>query len=77
MLYDNKGVVLNTTLSSSALKKKHKAIACHRVREAVAAKIAKVSHMEGKENIADIDYNLVQDIYTPHCSMDVVKSPTS
>ena len=30
------------------------AIAYHRVREAVAAKIARVSHIEGKENIADI-----------------------
>ena len=53
---DNKGVVLNTTLPSSTLKKKkkHNAIAYHRVREAVAAKIAKVSHIEGKDNIADI-----------------------
>ena len=41
-LCDNKGVVLNTTLPSSTLKKKHNAIAYHRVREAVAAKIAKI-----------------------------------
>ena len=54
ILCDNKGVVLNTTLPSSTLKKKHNAIAYHRVREAVAAKVAKVSHIEGKENIADI-----------------------
>ena len=39
VLCDNKGVVLNTTLPSSTLKKKHNAIAYHRVREAVAAQI--------------------------------------
>ena len=54
VLCDNKGVVLNTMLPSSTLKKKHDAIAYHRVREAVAAKIARMSHIEGKENIADI-----------------------
>jgi len=54
VLCDNKGVVLNTTLPSSTLKKKHNAIAYHRVREAVAAQIVKISHIDGKENIADI-----------------------
>ena len=37
LLGDNKSVVLNTTIPSSALKKKHNAIAYHRVREAIAA----------------------------------------
>jgi hypothetical protein len=32
MLGDNKSVVLNTTVSSSVLKKKHNAIAYHQVR---------------------------------------------
>jgi len=54
VLCDNRSVVLNTTLPSSTLKKKHNAIAYHRVREAVAAKVVKVLHIEGKENIADI-----------------------
>jgi len=54
VLCDKKGVVLNTTLPSSTLKKKHSAIVYHRVREAVAAKIAKVSPIEGKENFAAI-----------------------
>ena len=54
ILCDNKSVVLNTTLPSSTLKKKHNAIAYHRVREAVAAKVATVYHIEGKENVADI-----------------------
>ena len=39
MLGDNMLVVLNTSVPSSVLKKKHNAIAYHRVREAIAAKI--------------------------------------
>ena len=54
VLCDNKGVVLNTSLPSSTLKKKHNAVAYHRVREAVAAKVARVSYMDCEENIADI-----------------------
>jgi phosphatidylserine decarboxylase len=42
------------TLPSSTLKKKYNAIAYHRVHEAVAAKIIKVNHIDGKANIADI-----------------------
>ena len=47
-------MVLNTSLPSSSLKKKHNAIAYHRAREAVAAKVVKVQHISGKENVADI-----------------------
>ena len=36
---DNKGVVLNSTIPDSLLKKKHVAIAYHRTREAAAASI--------------------------------------
>ena len=39
MLGDNMSVVLNTSVPSSVLKKEHNAIAYHRVREAIAAKI--------------------------------------
>jgi hypothetical protein len=39
MLGDDMSVVLNTTVSSSVLKKKHNSIANHRVREAIAARI--------------------------------------
>ena len=46
-------VVLNTTLPSSALKKKHNAIAYHRVREAVAAGIVDFQYVPTDENIAD------------------------
>ena len=42
VLCDNQGVVLNTSLPSSFLKKMHNAIAYHRVREAVAARVIKV-----------------------------------
>jgi hypothetical protein len=38
MLGDNMSVVLNTTVPSSVLKKKHNAIAYHRVREAICSK---------------------------------------
>jgi hypothetical protein len=54
VLFDNNSVVLNTTIPSSTLKKKHNAIAYHRVREAVVAKIVKVNHISGADNIANI-----------------------
>jgi hypothetical protein len=44
MLGDNMPVVLNTTVPSSVLKKKHNAIAYHRVREAIAARIMRFLH---------------------------------
>jgi hypothetical protein len=53
MYGDNMSVVLNTTMPSSALKKKHNAIAYHRVREAVAAGIVDFHHIPTEENIAD------------------------
>ncbi|MEM7375804.1 MAG: Ty1/Copia family ribonuclease HI, partial [Bacteroidota bacterium] len=54
LLGDNMSVVLNTTIPSSVLKKKHNAIAYHRVREAVAAKIIRFAHIDSKENVADL-----------------------
>ena len=39
MLGDNMSVVLNTSILSSVLKKKHSAMNYHQVREAIAAKI--------------------------------------
>ena len=53
MLGDNKSVVLNTSMPSSALKKKHNAIAYHRVRESIAAGIIKFIHVPSGENLAD------------------------
>jgi hypothetical protein len=54
MLGDNMSVVLNTTVPSSQLKKKHNAIAYHRVREAIAANIVRFAHIRSECNFADI-----------------------
>jgi hypothetical protein len=47
-------VVLDTTVPSSVLKKKHNAIAYHRVREAIAARIMRFAYMKSEENVSDV-----------------------
>ena len=54
MLGDNRSVVLSTTMPSSMLNKKHNAIAYHRVREAIAARILHFVHISSEQNYADI-----------------------
>ena len=54
MLGDNMAVILNTTLPSSSLKKKHLACNYHRVREAIAGKIIAFGKIDTKDNVADI-----------------------
>ena len=54
MLGDNMSVVLNTTLPSSSLKKKHQACNYHRVREDIAGGYITFGHIDSKENVADI-----------------------
>ena len=54
LLGDNMSVVLNTTVPSSVLKKKHNAIAYHCVREAIAAKIIRFCHVNSEDNFADV-----------------------
>jgi hypothetical protein len=54
MVGDNMSVVLNTTIPSSSLKKKHLACNYHRVREAVAARIIDYGHIPSEANLADI-----------------------
>ena len=54
MLGDNMSVVLNTTVPSSVLKKKHNSIAYHRVREAIAAKVMRFAYIKSEENVSDI-----------------------
>jgi hypothetical protein len=54
MLCDNYSVVINTQLPTSSLKKKHNSVAYHKCREAVAAGIVRVGHIDGKMNIADV-----------------------
>ena len=54
MLGDNMSVVLNTTVPSSVLEKKHNAIVYHRVREAIAAKVMRFAYIKSEENVSDI-----------------------
>ena len=54
MLGDNNSVVLNCTMPNSVLKKKHAACSYHRVREAIAGKVLKFSHIPSEMNYADI-----------------------
>ena len=50
---DSSSVVINSTIPTSPLKKKHNAIAYHRVREAIAAGIIRVANVKSEENLAD------------------------
>jgi hypothetical protein len=54
MLGDNMSVVLNTTVPSSILKKKHNAIAYQRVREAIEVRIMRFAHIKSEENVSDV-----------------------
>jgi hypothetical protein len=47
-------VVLNITVSSSVLKKKHNAIACHCLREDISARKIKSSYIKSEENVSDV-----------------------
>jgi hypothetical protein len=51
---DNMSVVINATYVESPLKKKHNAIAYHRVREAIASGFVRLAHEPGETNLADI-----------------------
>jgi hypothetical protein len=51
---DNNSVVINATIPTSPLKKKHNAIAYHRVREAIAAGVIRVAKVKSDENLADM-----------------------
>jgi hypothetical protein len=54
ILGDNISVVLNTTVPSSVLKKKHNELAYHLVREAIAARIMRNSYINIEENVSDV-----------------------
>ena len=54
MVGDNMSVVINTTLPSSALKKKHQACNYHRVRECIASGIILFGYIHTTVNLADI-----------------------
>jgi hypothetical protein len=53
MLGDNASVIASTTIPSSPLRKKHNAVAYHRVREAIAAGIIKFAKVDSKDNLSD------------------------
>jgi hypothetical protein len=54
MLGDNMSVVLNTTVPSSVLKKKHNAIAYQHVREAITERIMRFAYIKSEENVSDV-----------------------
>lgn len=51
---DNKSVVNSCSALSSTPKKRHNALAYHKLRECVTAGIIRIFHVDGKNNIADI-----------------------
>jgi len=51
---DNNGVIINSSHPISTLKKKHNAIAYHRVREAAAAGAIRIAKEDTKSNVADL-----------------------
>jgi hypothetical protein len=54
MLGDNISIVLNTTVPSSVLEKKHNEIAYDREREAIAERIMRFAYIKGKPNVSDV-----------------------
>ena len=54
MFGDNLAVINSSTIPDDTLKKRHNALSYHRVREAIASKILKFYHIDGKEDPADV-----------------------
>ena len=54
MFCDNQSVVTSGSIPHSLLQKRHNALAYHRVREAIAAGITKLFHIDGTMNPADV-----------------------
>ncbi|HET7639405.1 MAG TPA: Ty1/Copia family ribonuclease HI, partial [Ktedonobacteraceae bacterium] len=54
MFGENQSVITSSNIPHSPLTKRHKALAYHRVREAIAAKMMYFLHIDGKQNPADI-----------------------
>ena len=71
MCGDDQSVALNTTVPSSALKKKWHACSHHRVREAITGKIIVFKHISSAKNFADVlikplDGNAFHALIKPH-----------
>jgi hypothetical protein len=54
MLGDNISVILNTSIPSRVLQKKHGAINYHRMRQVIAGKILRFAKIPSSENLADV-----------------------
>ena len=54
MVGDNTNVLLNTTIPSSMLKKKHNAGVYHEIRETIASKVMCFCHLPSAANVADV-----------------------
>ena len=66
---DNMAVVLNTTIPSSALKRKHQACNYHKIRESIAAGFIRYGHIRSNENVADLlTKPLVRSVFERLCS---------
>src|SRR5687768_10555428 len=51
---DNMAVVLNTTIPSSTLKKKHQACNYLKIRESIAVGFTNYAHIKSGDNMADL-----------------------
>ena len=54
MFGDNQAVIMNSSIPHSSLNKRHNALAYHRVREMIAARVLGYYWVDGKNNPADI-----------------------
>ena len=54
ILCDNQAVIYNTQFPTSTLKKKHNAVAFHKLREAIAAGIIRTAYVKSENNLSDI-----------------------
>ena len=54
ILCDNMSVIINAQFPTSNLKKKHNAVAYHKVCETVAAGIVRIGYIPSQLNLADI-----------------------
>jgi len=73
---DNKSVISTCSKLPNTLKKRHNALAYHKLRECVAAGIIHIFHVDGKLNIADILNKPVPgDIFRRHRARLLVKPP--
>ena len=74
---DNESMVKNVTLPQSTLKKRHNAIAYHKVRQAVAAGFVGIVHCRSEHNLADWGTKMVTGKVHQHLMHHQSYPPTS